>query len=147
VVCQARFPHAMVPVVTERATVMLVASEDPHATLSINDEIVVGIILPPAVVMPTIPVGVHYVEPDMHPYIVEILEYDQVAFHVGHYRWEIGLSFQFGDMDVVFNSRFNSHLVPAAFNRAKAIATANDDPHYYLEQCFEPLSAYPNFTI
>jgi hypothetical protein len=147
VVCESRFPHAMLPVVTERATAMLVASGDPHATLSINDETIVGIILPPAVVMPTVPVGVHYVTPDMHPYIVEILKYDQVAFHVGHYKWEIGLSFQYGDMGVDFNSKFDSHLVPAAFNRAKAIANANDDPHCYLEQCFEPLGAYPTFTL
>jgi hypothetical protein len=136
VICESRFPLAMLPDVKDRAIAMMVASADPHATLSINNEIVLGILLPPAVVMPTVPVGVHFITPDMHPCIFEILEYDQVAFHVGHYRWEIGFSFQFGDMGVDFSSRFDSHLVSAAFNRAKTIANTNDDPHYFLEQIF-----------
>jgi hypothetical protein len=147
VICESRFPLAVLPDVQDRAIAMMVASADPNATLSIYDELVLGILLPPAIVMPTVPVGVHCITPDMHPSIVEILEYDQMAFSVGHYRWEINMLFQFGDMGVEFSLRFDSHLVPAALNRAKAIANTNNDPHYFLEQTFQPMSNYPHFTI
>jgi hypothetical protein len=100
---------------------MMLASKDPGATLSINEELVLGIPLLAAQIMPEFLVGVLHVEPGMHYSIVEILEWDQVAFIVGNYRWEIGIQSMFGTHLVVFNSSFASHLVPAALNRARDI--------------------------
>jgi hypothetical protein len=76
VICESRFPLEKLPVVRDMAIAMMVASADPHATLSINNELVLGIVLPPAIVLPTVPVGVQFITPDMHPSIVKILEYD-----------------------------------------------------------------------
>jgi hypothetical protein len=87
VVCDSRFPRDDLPTVREKAVDMMLASKDPGATLSINDELVLGIPLPAAQIMPEFPVGVLHVEPGMHYSIVEILEWDQVAFIVGKFRW------------------------------------------------------------
>jgi hypothetical protein len=146
-ICESRFPIDEIPAVREKAIDMMLASADPGALLSINDELVLGIALPPAAIMPEFPVGVRFVTHDMHPSIVEVLEWDQVAFSVGHYRWEIGIKFLFGDTTVDFNSSFASHLVPAALNRAKDIKNTAVDPEYYFEQLFTPHPNYPHFTI
>jgi hypothetical protein len=147
VICESRFSVDELPAVREQAIDMMLASADPSARLSINDELVIGIVLPPALIMPVVPVGVRFVTPDMHPSIVEVLEDDQVAFSVGHYRWEIGMMFLFGDTTVEFNSSFASHLVLAALNRAKDIASTAVDPRYYFEQLSQPSSNNPHFPI
>jgi hypothetical protein len=89
--------------------------------------------LPPAAIMPVVPVGVQFVTPDMHTSIVKILEDDGVAFSIGNYRWENGMRFLFGDTTVQFSSSFASNLVPAALNRAKDIASRVVDLLYYFE--------------
>jgi hypothetical protein len=86
----------------------------------------------------------------MHYSIVEVLEWDQVAFVVGNYRWEIGIQFKFGTTLVGFNSSFASHLVPAALNRARNICSTVMEPieePYYFQQLFTPNPNYPHFTI
>jgi hypothetical protein len=147
VICESRFSVDELPAEREKAIGMMLASADPSAHLSINDELVLGIVLPPAPIMSVVPVGVQFVTPDMHPYIVDVLEDDQVAFSVGHYRWEIGMMFLFGDTTLQFSSSFASHLVPAALNRAKDIASTAIDPHYYFEQLFQPNANYHHFQI
>jgi hypothetical protein len=111
VVCDSRFPKGDLPTVREKAIDVMLASRDPGATLSINNELVLGIPLPAAQIMPEFPTAVLHVEPHMHYTIVEILEWDQVAFIVRNYRWEIGIQFMFGTQLVGFDSSFASHLV------------------------------------
>jgi hypothetical protein len=160
VVCNSRFSRDDLPTVREKAVDMMLASRDPGATLSINDEMVLGIPLPAAQIMPEFPTGVIHVEPGMHYSIVEILEWDQIAFVVKNNCWEIGIQFMFGTHLVAFNSSFASHLVPAALNIARDICGTLgfwepglggsliepvEDPYYFL-QLFTPPTQV-NFTI
>jgi hypothetical protein len=78
VVCNSRFSRGDLPTVREKAIDMMLASKDPGATLSINDDLVLGIPLPAAQIMPEFPTGVIHVEPGMHYSIFEILEWDQL---------------------------------------------------------------------
>jgi hypothetical protein len=145
--------------VKEKAIDMMLASRDPDATLKVNDVLVLGIALPPAQFEPEFPTAVMHVEPGMHHSIVEILEWDQVAFVVGNSRWEIGIHFMFGDHHVTFDSSFASHKLPAALNVAKDICGTlgfwedNDGAFilplqepYYFQQLHTP-THYPTFWL
>jgi hypothetical protein len=160
VTCDSRFPTEDLLTVKEKAIDMMLATRDPGATLSVNNVLILGIPLPAAQVEPEFPTAVMYVEPGMHHSIVEILEWDQVAFVVGNSRWEIGIHFMFGDHHVTFDSSFASHKVPAALNVAKDICGTLgfwepddqgslieplQDP-YYFQQLHTP-SHYPNFWL
>jgi hypothetical protein len=135
VICDSRFPAAMLPMITNKATAMIIASGDPEATVSINGVRVLGIHLPSATLMPVIPLGINFISPDMDPQIEPIIRRDRVSFHVGYYQWDIDVRLLFGDVRVIVYSRFDSHLVPAAYEIAKRIALATRDSHYHLQQC------------
>jgi hypothetical protein len=117
----SRFHAKDLLTVKENAIDMMLASRDSGATLTVNDVLILGIPLPAAQIEPEFPTAVIHVEPGMHHSIVEILEWDQIAFVVGDSRWEIGIHFMFGDHHVTFDSSFASHKVPAALNVAKEI--------------------------
>jgi hypothetical protein len=119
VIFESRFPAAMLPEITNKATAIIVASGDPEATVAINGVVILGIPLPPATVVPLHPVGIYFVSPGMDPYIESMIKKDRVSFHVDYYRWDIYMNLQFGDVRAVFWSRFDSHLVPAAYETAK----------------------------
>jgi hypothetical protein len=155
VVCSSRFARADLLTID-----MMLSTKDSGATLKINDELVLGIPLPAAQIEPEFPTGVIHVEPGMHHSIVEILQWDQIAFVIGNYRWEIGIQFMFGTQLVTFNSSFASHSVPTALNMARDICGTLgfwepdfqgslieplEDP-YYFQQLHTPPTQV-NFTL
>jgi hypothetical protein len=133
VICESRCPAAMVQAVTKVATAMIIASGDPAATVSINGVDLLDIQLPPATVV--YPVSINFISPDMDPQIASIIRRDRVSSHVGYYRWDIDMILLFGDVRVIFYSRFEAHSVPAAYETAKSIALVSCDSHYHLQQC------------
>ncbi len=160
VVCESRFHAHDLLTVKEKAIDMMLATRDPGATLKVNNVLILGIPLPAAQIEPEFPTAVMYVEPGMHHSIVEILEWDQIAFVVGNSRWEIGIHFMFGDHHVTFDSSFASHKVPAALNVAKDICGTLgfwepgfqgslieplQDPYYFEQIHTTPI--HVNFTL
>jgi hypothetical protein len=67
------------------------------------------------------PLHVIHVEPVMHHAIFEILQWNQIAFVIGNYHWEVGFQITFGTQLVTFHSTFASHIVPTALNMARDI--------------------------
>jgi hypothetical protein len=128
---ESRFPADQLPAVTEIVTSVLISSGDPDATVSINGvKIELGILRRPPVID----------LPNSDPHIAEMIRRNQWAFMLGNARWEIGMTFLFGDERVSFYARFASHLTPIAFITAKNILSLlatlnpNEEPRYYLQQ-------------
>jgi hypothetical protein len=92
------------------------------------------------------------------PHLAEMRRRNPWSFLQGNSRWEIGLSFIFGDERVHFHSRFASHLTPTAFSTAKCIISLlapspavnpNAKTRYYLQRV-EPQMGnwrYTNLSI
>jgi hypothetical protein len=109
---ESRFPISQLTAITELVISVLEVSGDPDATVAINDvPLVLGILQCPSVV--------HLINSD--PHIAELRRRDSSSFHLGASKWEIGLTFIFGDDRVFFHSRFESQLTPTAFSTAKCI--------------------------
>jgi hypothetical protein len=121
VISDSRFHVEDLLLIKEKAIDIMLVSKDPGATLTINNVLILGILLPAAQIEPEFPSGVTHIEPGLHHSIIGVLETDPIAFVVGNSRWEIGIHFMFGDHHVSFDSGFDSHKVPAALNVAKDI--------------------------
>jgi hypothetical protein len=107
---ESRFPADQLPAVTEIVTSVLISSGDPDATVSINGvKIELGILRRPPVID----------LPNSDPHIAEMIRRNQWAFMLGNARWEIGMTFLFGDERVSFYACIASHLTPVAFITAK----------------------------
>jgi hypothetical protein len=156
VISDSRFHGEDLLLIKEKAIDIMLASKDPGATLTINNVLILGILLPAAQIEPEFPSGVNHREPGLHHSIMGILERDPIAFVVGNSRWKIGVHFMFGDHHVTFKSSFASHKVPAALNVAKDICGTLgfwdpgflgsmiqplQDPYY-----FEPIYTPPFFS-
>jgi hypothetical protein len=119
--CVSRFHFEDIPTVIQKCTDIMLATRDPLATVRVNGRLILGILLPPAPVEPEFAEDVREIVPGMHHAIADILEWNHSAFVVGNGIWEISIQFQFGSHHVSFESKFDSHLLPEALNRAKDI--------------------------
>ncbi len=119
--CVSQFNFEDIQIVIQKCTDIMLATMDPHANIKVNGCLVLGILLPAALIEPEFAEDVWEIVPGMHHSIVEIMEWDQSAFLLGNDRWEISIHFQFGSQHVAFESNFDSHLVPQALSTARDI--------------------------
>jgi hypothetical protein len=131
---ESRFPIDQLPAIIERVTSVLALSADPDATISVNNvNFELGTLHCPSVL---------YLN-NSDPHLAEMVRRDSWSYLQGNSRWEIGMSFLFGDERVNFHSRFESHLTPTAFSTAKCILSLlapspalnpNAQTRYYLQK-------------
>jgi hypothetical protein len=131
---ESRFPADLLPAITEVVTSVLELSGDPDATVSINGvKLELGILRHPPVM---------YLQ-NSDPHLAEMIRRNQWSFMLGNSRWEIGMTFLFGDERVNFYAQFASHLTPTAFITAKSILSLlaprptlnpHEEPRYYLQR-------------
>jgi hypothetical protein len=100
------------PAITDVVTSVVKLSGDPAATVFIN-----GVNLGLDILQ--CPPFMYLNNSDLH--LAQMMRTVPGAFNLGNNRWEIGMSFIFGDERVNFHSRFASHLTPTAFSTAKGI--------------------------
>jgi hypothetical protein len=131
---ESRFPIDQLSAITERVTSVLALSADPDASISINNvTLELGTLHCPSVL--------HLTNSD--PHLAEMIRRNSWSFLEGNSKWEIGMSFLFGDERVYFHSRFDSHLTPTALSVSKCIIALlapspslnpNAQTRYYLQR-------------